>query len=142
MRFAVLSLLACVAPACKVTNERPPAAPTAQAAVVQPVAADAVEVPKVTAVAPPKAAPDSCEQLRVRFYALQQSSLACDRDDQCDCVDRIEVSGGGLLGALTSAAPGLRALAKEYSGKKCPISCRSSEAPVCHARCVAGACAP
>jgi hypothetical protein len=100
--------------------------------------ASQVEVPDAGA----RASSGSCEELRARFYTLADASRSCGRDADCDCVDRIDVSGGGLLGAEKGAAAKLRSLAKSYSKKRCPISCRSSNAPVCHAHCADGVCAP
>jgi hypothetical protein len=142
MRVGVFFLVSCIASTCQTASDRAPAAPAPKATAIQAEAAAAPEAPKVNVAAPAPTPKDPCEQVRARFYALQQSSLACERDDQCDCVSRIEVSGGGLLGVLSSAVPGLSKLANEYSRKKCPISCRASNAPVCHAHCAAGACTP
>jgi hypothetical protein len=88
------------------------------------------------------ASPGSCEDLRTRFYALVDSSRACSRDEECDCVARIDVSGGGLLGVQTSVSRKLRALTRSYGKRGCPISCRSSSAPKCQPHCAGGLCSP
>jgi hypothetical protein len=83
-----------------------------------------------------------CDDLIERFYELVDGGRTCSRDSDCDCVGRIDVSGGGLLGVEVKTAGKLRKMAGEYSKKKCPISCRFSNAPVCRAHCDDHVCAP
>jgi hypothetical protein len=100
--------------------------------------ASQVEIPDAGA----PVSPGSCEDLRTRFYALADASRSCGRDADCDCVDRIDVSGGGLLGVQEKTAAKLRSMARSYSKKGCHIGGRSSNAPVCRAHCADGVCAP
>lgn len=90
--------------------------------------------------APPSTA-GTCVELRERFYAYQADNAACSHSNQCGCIERIDM-GGALLGARTSAIPGLRALALVYSQNGCTIGGRATSVPICKARCSNGACTP